>query len=138
MLPHDLWRNKIFRGRKISHILFKNGVELRGRLLRCLVTRIEPSMITENTQALFFVSVSRTVRLAVERNRIKRFIRESIRRNQDLLSIYNTELTKQIAMLFIYYRSKTSTQPLPSFCEIDDDIKNILKNASKKYFDTVR
>ena len=137
MLPHDLWRNKIIKERKKSRIQFRNGFELRGKLLRCLVTKIEPSMIKEKVQTLFFVSVSRAVRLAVERNRIKRYIRESFRRNQDLFSIYNTESTKQIAMLFIYSRRKISTQPLPSFCEIDNDIKNILKNELQKYFDSV-
>jgi len=119
-------KDEIIRGRKNFRIVYERGIELRGKILRCLVVRADSHEIFSNKKVLFGISVSRKVRLAVKRNHIKRLIRESYRKNRDLMIARGVEITYPIAFLFIFSPMRGKVCVAPQFNEIDNDMKNIL------------
>jgi ribonuclease P protein component len=85
--------------------------------VRCLVLREPPG---RHPGLLAGVAVTRGVRRAVDRNRIKRILRETYRMNKPLLADLDAALT----LLFLWRSAK---QPMPSFNEIDTDMKSMLR-----------
>jgi ribonuclease P protein component len=86
--------------------------------VRCLVLREPPG---RRPGLLVGVAVARGVRRAVDRNRIKRLLRESYRANKPLLADLDSALT----LLFLWRSAKLST--MPSINEIDNDMKSMLR-----------
>lgn len=64
----------------------------------------------------------RNFKRAVDRNRIKRLLRESYRKNKAGLYTFLKDGGKQYALLFVYTGRK-----LPAYAEIDGQIRSILK-----------
>jgi len=85
--------------------------------VRCLVLR-EPR--GRQPGLLAGVAVARGVRRAVDRNRIKRLLRESYRAHKLILADADAALT----LLFLWRSAK---HPMPSLDEIDNDMKSMLR-----------
>ena len=74
-------------------------------------------------------AVPKIVKRAVDRNRIKRLLRESYRLNKHLLAPQK-QLSRSVTILFLYSRRKTDGEGLPSFQDVDRDVKQLLHSVS--------
>jgi ribonuclease P protein component len=71
-------------------------------------------------------AVPKTVRRAVDRNRIKRFMRESYRLHKELLS--PDPKKGGLTILFLYARGKSSGgEGLPSYHDVERDMIELLR-----------
>jgi ribonuclease P protein component len=78
---------------------------------------------TEKCQVqLLTVVPKRYFKKAVDRNRLKRFIREAYRRNKEILSVPLKEKNKNIALMLLYNDRK-----IESYQEVETKIKLILQ-----------
>jgi ribonuclease P protein component len=116
-LRHTLKKSEILRGRSKFQDIFKRGRPVDGKFIRCLVLRERP--VREPGLLVVGVAVARAVRRAVDRNRIKRLLRESYRANKQHLPA-----DAALTLLFLWRSAKLST--MPSLNEIANDMKSIL------------
>ncbi|NND63051.1 MAG: ribonuclease P protein component [Flavobacteriaceae bacterium] len=80
-----------------------------------------PVDFLENSQVAFSVP-KRNFKLAVDRNRIKRQLRESYRLHKDSL---NSNNGKNFALLFVYIGKKQ-----PQYAELESSVKALLKKIN--------
>ncbi len=121
-MRHTLKRNEVLRGRKNFDLLFQRGERRSGSVIRCLILRA-PSDAPPRVIAGF--AVPKTVPRAVDRNRIKRYLRESYRLHKHLLA--PERLTTGLTILFLYARGKRSPEGLPSYHVVEQDMIELLR-----------
>jgi len=119
-------KSEIIKKKKYFKNIYERGTEFSGKILRCLVVRTEPNEMFVKANVVFGVSVGRNVRLAVDRNRIKRLVRESYRRNRNLIKPLSEKATCTTAMLFTFRQKRGTIFRLPTFNEVENDMKNII------------
>ena len=119
-------RNNKLKHRKKISALFDNKQSVRSPLFRVLF-----SFGSTAEQIQIGVAVpKRNVRKAVERNRIKRLIRESIRKK--LFLEWNAKLPKSYAELMFIYQGR----PRTTYTKINEEINecfNRLEKTSESY-----
>jgi ribonuclease P protein component len=123
---HKIGKDDILRGRKKYKIVYKQGTKYRGKILRCLVLKTASGKLTRKEKFIFGISINHKVRLSVERNRIKRIIRESYRKYRNKMITSGEESAYSNTFLFIYRPMGNTVNPIPSFNEIDNDVKYII------------
>ncbi|AGC76516.1 ribonuclease P protein component [Nonlabens dokdonensis] len=115
-----LGRNKKLKSKKATDLLFSDGKSIRKGPLR-VVYFVEASggdhQIGVSVGKRFFKS-------AVDRNRVKRLMRESYRLHQELLPISED---KHLKAMFIYQSGK-----MPDYNYIEQLTKKLLKELGKK------
>ncbi|WP_405370129.1 ribonuclease P protein component [Nonlabens sp. Asnod2-A12] len=116
-----LGRNKKLKSKKATDLIFSDGKSLRKGPLR-VVYFIEPTTATQHQVG---VSVGkRFFKSAVDRNRVKRLMRESYRLHQELLPVTNGVHLKA---MFIFQSGK-----MPDYEYVEQLTKKLLKELSKK------
>lgn len=127
------------RGKKNFDRLFHRGTPVDGRILRCLVlwdTQIEPS---SNPDVSIGIAISRTMKRAVDRNRIRRLIRESYRRHIETLDSCVGQSTHPLALVFIYSSKKQTTEwRPPTFQDIEKDVVWLLSRVNEHFIRKVQ
>jgi ribonuclease P protein component len=83
---------------------------------------IELSETERYSAQLLTVVAKRYFKKAVDRNKIKRFIREAYRRNKEILSVSLKEKNKNIALMLLYNGRK-----IESYQEVETKITLILQ-----------
>ena len=76
-------------------------------------------------------AVAGTVRRAVDRNRMKRLMRESYRRNKEALLPALAESGRSCAIMFLYSKNISHRRELPSYQQVESDIRRILKRIAE-------
>ena len=105
--------------RKILEMLIKNGKSIYLSTLRFSWLSVQ---LTEKVPAQVAFSVpKRNFRLAVDRNRIKRRMREAYRKNKSLIYPLISSTRKQFALLFVYTGSE-----IPTYDQTEEKIKDAL------------
>jgi ribonuclease P protein component len=123
-----LKKSEILKGRKNFERVFASGKKFNGKYLRCLVLASGLDGSSGAKKVLFAVAVSRTLKKATDRNRIKRLVRESYRRNKQLITPEESELPHPVAVVFVY---SSKSERMPSFNEIQEDVRSILRSVSE-------
>lgn len=130
-MEYELPRDEIIRGKKKFDLIFRNGKKINGNIIRSFVL-----LLNENNQKinlLFGIKVSRNIKRAIDRNRIKRIVRETFRLNKALLDNLSTKHNRISAILF-YYTGEQQVLSRPSFSHLRDDVINILNKISQSHF----
>lgn len=94
-------KSSILRGYNAFHSVFENGVRFTGKLVNCYVVVEEQIKFQSPVQWGFSVSKKRFQR-AVERNRVRRLLRESVRMNSEELVKILTEKNKQAKIVLSF------------------------------------
>lgn len=98
-MNYTLRKNEILRGRKNFQKVFAGG-KLNSNLLTCFYVIEKQKDYRANPIRVGF-TLSRKIRGAVVRNRLKRLMRESYRLNKNILDLKAVE-NFQISILFIF------------------------------------
>ncbi len=106
---------KPLKGNKKIEVLFNSGDRVSSSFLDCVY------LLKKNTDSCFVVSVpKKKFALAVDRNRLKRVLREVIRKNSSEVLAFGGGW-----FMFIY----SSEKPV-SFSEINNDFLSLLKKIT--------
>ncbi len=107
---------------------------MEGTHLRCLLLRGDDRERKDEMPVRFGVAVSRSVRRAVDRNRIKRLVRESYRRNKEILIGRLTASSPSVSLVFLFLRTTRSTgkTAIPPYCEIERDVQSLLRTIAER------
>jgi ribonuclease P protein component len=118
---HTYPKNEKLKSRKQIQALFAGGKHVKTEKLRLIFFPLQ----IEDAPLKIGVSVSKKhFKLAVDRNRIKRLMREAYRLNQhDLKAV----LSQPYVMMLVYQSNKTTT-----FDQLDNEMKKIIDLFSLK------
>jgi ribonuclease P protein component len=112
------------KSKKVIDRLFMSGLRLKAYpLLLVYGRRKDPAPYT--LQAAFSVSRKR-FKKAVQRNRIKRLMREAYRKEKTAYQSQNTAQEPSFALMFIYIGNE-----MPSYEEIHKSVCKLLKDFSR-------
>ena len=125
-MRYTLKKAKILRGKKNFDVVFERGRKAEGRYVRCLYLSHTPLSESPHPACVVGFAVSRTVKRAVDRNTVKRFLRESYRRNQAILQLMFERLPSPLTMVFLFTKRVVHSSELPTFNEIEIDMKKLL------------
>ena len=122
-----LKRAEILRGKGSFQLVFEKGQKIEGKYLRCLFIADSKQAIPGRSNVVFGAAVSRSIKRSVDRNRIKRLIRESYRLHKDLLLSHTGTAKMTLAIVFGYFpRHPGAAADIPSFSEVEKDMEYLL------------
>lgn len=116
-MKQSLQQNERLKHQKLIERLFEEGRSVKVYPVKAVFLE-EPSL--ERTQAAFSVP-KRTFQKAVERNRIKRLMREAYRKHREM---YLPQNGKKFAVLFIYLG-----QEMPYYSRLESTMNAVLKKC---------
>ncbi len=111
MNRETLSKNEILRGRGVFNELFERGEKIRGRVITLFV------LPSENSQ--MGIAVSKKYRRAVDRNRMRRLLREIYRKNK-------VWFQKKKVVFYVPY-----SETIPSYREFYEDVLNLKRFLEK-------
>lgn len=124
-------KSEILRGKDKFETVFQRGRKIDGKCLRCLCYSHPPSTVSDQPIISVGIAISRKLKRAVDRNRMKRLVRESFRLNKQLLHVGEQEMPTQVSLLFLYNPKLKITDRLPSYEQIHTDMQYILASVSR-------
>ena len=130
-MRHTLEKSEILRGKTQFDAVFNRGTKIEGKLVRGLLILDASLGRSQNASYVVGFAVARTVQRAVDRNKLKRFLREAYRRNKSILSPATNEFRTPRAVIFLYKSRAKHGVELPSLEEIENDMKEILEEIAE-------
>ena len=128
-LDRRLPRKKILRGKKHFEKLFKEGFVFKGRIIDLRFLRYADDIPEPTGCSMGFV-VSKRLGNAVQRNRIKRLMREAYRLNQYLIDDYCSSDNPGIYGVFIAKKHQVDFHSIQEDCvELLKRLHNYLRNT---------
>lgn len=129
---HTLPKKSILRGKRVFEYIFEHGSSIRVGVLKFVYCTEVPNELVESPITAGFSAPKRLLRRAVDRNYIKRRLRESYRLNQELLAPpADKHSSLPLVFFVIYQRNRT----LPYAAIQKDMVKGLRKLRSIAYGD---
>lgn len=117
-------KNEKLKSKKAIELLFKKGKAIKAHPIKAIYL---PKSETTNSTLNVSISVpKRSIKLAVNRNLIKRRVREAYRLNNQALKLTTKNQKKGLDIMFIYHSSQ-----ILSYNEIETKIKVILNRLTE-------
>ena len=133
-MRHTLGKSDLLRGRMRFKEILESGRKLSGNILRCAARASrEAESGGSPVIGVGFTVSSRRVK-AVDRNRMRRLMREAYRLNKEMLRTSGTDESTKLEILFIYSPPRRSQLQLPSYQEVEEDMKHLLNSLSRLRF----
>jgi ribonuclease P protein component len=119
-------------GKKNVQEVFARGDKLAGKLIRCFILSRPAGERPPDSLAVGF-TVRRTINRAVDRNRVKRLLRESYRNNKALLHPSMKQPSGALSVVFMY----APRVPIPvkslAYAAIEIEMRTLLTTIAQKY-----
>ncbi len=127
-----LHKSELLRGKSNFQQIFEKGKKFSGKHIRYFILERGTSKELSSSLLVGFV-VRRTVSLAVDRNRIKRLLRESYRKNKTTLqaAVHNSPVA--LSIVFMYAPSTTIPVRSVKYISIENEMKSTLKSIAQLY-----
>ena len=131
---YTLRKSEIIRGKKNLEEIFSYGKRIKGKFLQAVVhVKSQPGESGRNVLVGFFAR--RSVKRAVDRNRVKRLMRESYRLNKHQILSSAEKLSGRVEIVFMFPPTQaTPACPIPTFAQVESDVKQILTTVSEGNF----
>ncbi len=129
-MRQTITKAEILRGRKSFDRLFQHAGRISSTHLRGLFLQ-EPGKDGLPPVRVGIV-VGRGVKRAVDRNRIKRLVRESYRRHKHILSFPDVVRSSTLSLIFIYTPRGAAAGVLPDYSDIEQSVIEILEKAASR------
>jgi ribonuclease P protein component len=131
----SLKKNEILRGRKKFQRIFKDGHTLNGEYVRCKFFLHSTSRTPASPRLNVGFVVTKKIKRAVDRNHIKRLLREAYRLNKEILLNNVRDTDYNIELVFLYAPRVVSADTHILFSNIEHDIKLMLARTTKDLFE---
>jgi ribonuclease P protein component len=123
-------KSDILRGKKIFSFVFQHGRRIEGKFIRCYICPHPATLPEQSPRYQVGFAVATRVRRAVDRNRMKRLLRESYRLQKDLFCTAVENARTSLAIVFLFSTQTQHRRQLPSFQQVSDDMKNIVTRVA--------
>ena len=127
-----LLKSDILREKKDFRKLFERGIVADGKIIRCRFIIEDPVPRLSKHEAKIGFSIRGIVGSAVDRNRLKRLMRESYRLNKALLRDRLQQRLRSVSLVLLYPKSPQNSSRVVSFQEFNADIRHILECVNRK------
>ena len=124
-MQHTLRKSEILRGYSVFSDILKNGESIHSSALECCVQKKIREKNTPAVRAGFAVP-RRDVPLAVERNKLKRFMREAFRTNKERLYEAAGTTGLQLALVFVFRNRGRADVRRIRYASIESDVKDMI------------
>ena len=124
-----LKRSEILSGRNNFQLVFKQGRKFQGKYLHCLVLADDRLKLRAGSKSGIGFTAPGILKRAVDRNRLKRLLREAYRLNKEILRSTLKGSSKPLALVFLYSSTVAKLPHFPTFADVELDMKNLLKSV---------
>jgi ribonuclease P protein component len=125
-----LKRREILRGKYVYRDIFKNGLSIGGNAIKATIAAFSSNRNNRGPTKYFVgITLHHSVKRAVDRNRIKRWIKEAYRIHKNLLGEGTTKQETPLGIIFTCYKHPNFPHNL-SFPVIENDMIKILHHLT--------
>lgn len=114
---------------QIIRSTISQGNKIDGALFKCYYKVLTNTESPSNL--ILVIKVSKNIKKAVDRNRIKRLVRESFRLNKSIITDITTQQRKSISIYIHYKPSRISFNRIPNYKEVASDIVMFLNSINE-------
>ena len=131
-MQYSFKKSEILKGKKYFKYIYNEGKKLSGKKIQCFYIKKPRGEIKLKSQIQVGFKVSTKIKRAVERNRVKRLMRESYRLNKSIIVEHVKVTENSLHLIFSYLPKIQDFIQTPKFYQIEQDIKTLLLTIIKQ------